>query len=156
MLHSFRAACHHFTGPVQPIRIQRPPSTRVSENQSPERTGRDCIVRARRRSTRRSVQKLGAMSKHSELTGVAHNIAHHAGSGLSYLSPHLAQALWAAGSDTTEIDLLSKDPYPLNAAELQPLRLALASLQKTVMSLLAKQGFSDSDVSAIILHATPH
>jgi len=89
------------------------------------------------------------MSKHSELAGVAHNIAHHAGSSLSCLSPHLAQALRTKGSDITQIDLLAKEPYPANAAELQPLRLALASLQKTVRSLLARHGFSDTDVSAI-------
>ena len=54
----------------------------------------------------------------STLTGVAHNIAHHSASGLSYLSPHLALALRSAGLQTTEIELLSTAPYPPNAAEL--------------------------------------
>jgi hypothetical protein len=41
------------------------------------------------------------MTKMAELAGVAHNIAHHSASNLSYLSPHLAQALRAAGEETT-------------------------------------------------------
>jgi hypothetical protein len=72
------------------------------------------------------------MARFSELSGVAHNIAHHAGSGLSFLSPHLAQALRAAGAETTQIELLVDSPYPSQATELQPLRLALASLRATV------------------------
>ena len=95
------------------------------------------------------------MGRMSTLAGVAHNIAHHAGSGLSYISPHLAQALRAAAVETTEIDLLAPAPYPPKAAELQPLRLALASLQSTANALLAKHGFSASDVSSMILYATP-
>ena len=46
------------------------------------------------------------MPKMAELAGVAHNIAHHAASGLSFLSPHLAQALRGAGEETTAIELL--------------------------------------------------
>ena len=88
------------------------------------------------------------------LAGVAHDIAHHAGSGLSYISPHLAQALRAKGATTTEIDLLSAAPYPPNAIELEPLRLALGSLQQTVRALLEKHGFALADVSSVILHAT--
>jgi hypothetical protein len=95
------------------------------------------------------------MSKHSELAGIAHNIAHHAGSGLSYLSPHLAAALRATGAVTTQIDLLSSEPYPPNAVELRPLRIALASLRATVQGLLERHGFSAADVSAITLEATP-
>ena len=95
------------------------------------------------------------MGRMSTLAGVAHNIAHHAGSGLSYISPHLAQALRAAAVETTEIDLLAPAPYPPKAMELQPLRLALASLQATANELLAKHGFAASDVSAMTLYATP-
>jgi len=94
------------------------------------------------------------MARASTLAGFAHDIAHHAGSGLSYLSPHLAQALRAAGVESTQIDLLSEQPYPPRAAELKPLRLALSTLQSTVLSLLVKYGFSANDVSSIVLHAT--
>ena len=95
------------------------------------------------------------MTKMSTLTGVAHNIAHHSASGLSYLSPHLALALRSAGLQTTEIELLSTAPYPPNAAELQPLRLALGTLKSTVESLIDKHGFTQSDLASVVLHATP-
>ena len=91
----------------------------------------------------------------STLSGVAHNIAHHSASGLSYLSPHLAQALRSVGATTTSIDLLSPSPYPSHAPELKPLRLALGALKDTVSALLATHGFSLEDVRSITLEATP-
>src|SRR5947209_8040259 len=95
------------------------------------------------------------MTKLKELRGVAHNIAHHVESSMSYISPHLAQALRAVGEETTAIELLADSPYPPNAVELQPLRLALASLKETVQRLLKVHGFSQDDVRSIVLHATP-
>jgi hypothetical protein len=95
------------------------------------------------------------MAKQSTLAGVAHNIAHHSASGLSYLSPHLAQALRKAGIETTEIELMAPEPYPTHATELKPLRLALASLKSTVMAMLQKHGFAQSDVVSVVLQATP-
>jgi hypothetical protein len=72
------------------------------------------------------------MTKMSALSGVAHNIAHHSASGLSYISPHLAIALRTVGETTTEIDLLAPEPYSKNAKEIQSLRLALCTLKATV------------------------
>ena len=95
------------------------------------------------------------MSKMSALTGVAHNIAHHAASGLSNISPHLAIALRATGETTTEIDLLASEPYPMNAKVLEPLRIALRSLKATVEVMLRKHGFSTEDVTSVVVLATP-
>jgi Mrp family chromosome partitioning ATPase len=95
------------------------------------------------------------MTKMADLAGVAHNIAHHSASGLSFLSPHLAQALRADGEETTAIELLEQNPYPPKIAELQPLRLALASLKGTVQGMLKKHGFNQNDIISIVLHATP-
>lgn len=95
------------------------------------------------------------MANISALSGVAHNIAHHSASGISYLSPHLAIALRSTGAETTKIELLSSEPYPKNAIELKPLRLALSSLKSTVEAMLQKHGFSQSHVTSIVLHATP-
>ena len=95
------------------------------------------------------------MARMAEITGVAHNIAHHAASGLSYLSPHLAQALREVGSDTTEIELWVPEPYPNNAAKLQPLRLALMSLKTTAIAVFSKHGFNLDDIVSVVLHATP-
>jgi len=47
---------------------------------------------------------------------------------VSYLSPHMARALRAAGLETTVIELLDPTPYPSGASEVEPLRLALAAL----------------------------
>ena len=95
------------------------------------------------------------MTKMADLAGIAHNIAHHSASGLSYLSPHLAQALRAAGEETTAIELLVQDPYPPKIGEVQPLRLSLASLKATAQGLLKKHGFNQNDVISIVLYATP-
>ena len=99
---------------------------------------------------------LGAlMGRQAELAGVAHDIAHHSGSGLSFISPHLAKALRSVGVATTELDLLSPSPYPPVAGESKPLRLALAELHKFVVTLLARNGFGLGEVSAVVLFATP-
>ena len=95
------------------------------------------------------------MAKISTLSSVAHNIAHHSASGLSFISPHLAVALRSAGAETTEIELLSPRPYPSNAIELKPLRLALGTLKSTTETLLQKHGFSQSDLVSVVLYATP-
>ena len=95
------------------------------------------------------------MGRQAKLKGVAHDIAHHSGSGLSYINPHLAKALRSAGVETTEIDLLSNLPFPPVASESKPLRLALEELHKFVIRLLAKYGFSLDEVSAVVLFVTP-
>lgn len=95
------------------------------------------------------------MGKHKKLTGVAHDIAHHSASGLSYINPHLAVALRAVGMESTEIDLLSPFPYPPIASESKPLRLALAGLHDFLVTLLQKYGFSTEEVSRVILHVSP-
>lgn len=89
------------------------------------------------------------------LAGVAHDIAHHAASGLSYLSPHLAQALRDAGLRTTTLELLEASPYPPGVKAVKPLRLALQALHATAQSILERNGFSRSDVTSIRLSATP-
>src|SRR5260221_9324240 len=85
------------------------------------------------------------MTKMADLAGVAHNIAHHSASGLSYLSPHLAQALRAAGEETTAIELLVQNPYPPKIAEVQPLRLSLVSLKATVQEV--ELGFMQKSIT---------
>ena len=97
----------------------------------------------------------GCMAKERSLAGVAHDLAHHAGSGLGYLTPHLAQALWGASLETTAIELLDDQPYPKGVAELLPLRLALAAMRETAFDILKKYGFARSDVLSIKLHGTP-
>jgi hypothetical protein len=94
------------------------------------------------------------MPTHRSLTGVAHDIAHHAASGLSFLSPHMAQAVRASGRDTAAVELLADRPYPAGVVESEALRRALASLRATTVSILGKYGFGLEDVTSIQLQAT--
>ena len=95
------------------------------------------------------------MAKQRNLSGVAHDIAHHAASGLSYLSPHFANALRASSVDTSAVELLRLQPYPDGVGDSAPLRLALQALHTTALAILSKYGFEQSDVSSIRLHGTP-
>lgn len=89
------------------------------------------------------------------LAGVAHDIAHHAASGLSYLSPHLANALRDAGLSTTTLELLDSAPYPKGVENHELLRQTLQTLRQTAEDILERNGFSTEDVASIQLSATP-
>lgn len=95
------------------------------------------------------------MARGARLQGIAHNIAHHAGSGLCSISPHLANALKLDGIETTNIDLLSEDPYPGNVAYIEPLSLSLSALRLKAEEILAKHNFRFRDLSELTLKATP-
>ena len=95
------------------------------------------------------------MATQRSLSGVAHDIAHHAASSLAYLSPHMAQTLRGAGQTTTSVDLLSASPYPIGVADFQPLRTALQSLRSAAESILGKYGFSIPAIRAMELRVTP-
>lgn len=95
------------------------------------------------------------MGRIAVLAGVAHDIAHHAASGLSYLSPHLALALRAAHQQTTQMDLLDSAPYPGLVADQAPLRLALAALHVTALRILETHDLQAADLSSMVFHATP-
>ncbi len=84
---------------------------------------------------------MGSVTKERSLSGVAHDIAHHAGSGLSCLMPHLAKALPEASLKTTAVELLDEEPYPAGISEIRPLRLALGDLKQTALGILKKYGF---------------
>jgi hypothetical protein len=94
---------------------------------------------------------MGSVTKERPLSGVAHDIAHHAGSGFSCLMPHLAKALLK----TTAVELLDEEPYPTEISEIWPLRLALGDLKQTALGILKKYGFERSDVLSIKVHGTP-
>ena len=95
------------------------------------------------------------MTKEAILQGIAHNIAHHAGSGLSYISPYLGNALRASSLETTEIDLLSESPYPLNISLDESLGLSLQSLRSKAEEILFKHNFSIEKIDELKLYATP-
>jgi hypothetical protein len=91
------------------------------------------------------------MAAMKELKGVAHNLAHHSQSALSWLHPHLAQACRKAGMDAVSFDLLPGSPYPPGLDESEPLALALASLQEWFFAQLQHLGHDRSTATRAIL-----
>jgi len=91
------------------------------------------------------------MAKLKELGCVAHNLAHHSQSSLSWLHPHLAKACWKAGIEGVSFDLLPNNPYPPGLPDSKPLRLALASLRDWFLGQLDHLGHDRSTVRRAIL-----
>jgi hypothetical protein len=95
----------------------------------------------------------GARSPKS-LLGVAHDIAEHAQSGLSFLYPHLCRACQEAGVRTTSLSLLEDDPYPATLRQHEPLALAFVGVRLRFLQILASYGYSSADVASIQLSFT--
>jgi hypothetical protein len=82
------------------------------------------------------------------LSSVAHNIAHHAVSGLSYVHPHLKPALVEIGLNSISIDLLKPSPCPIQLQSNKPLVLALAGLHSKFEEILEAEGLSISSLQS--------
>jgi len=91
------------------------------------------------------------MASFRELRGIAHNLAHHSQSGLSWLYPHLRQVCRRAGVSVASFNLLPHDPYPADVPQWEPLRLALASLRVWFLELLAPHGHDQSNLCSVTL-----
>jgi hypothetical protein len=91
------------------------------------------------------------MASLKRLNGVAHDIAQHSQSGLSWLHPHLAQVCRLSGVSSATIDLLADDPYPAGIAHAAPLAKALGALRHWFESNLIAQGFATNDVQSVRL-----
>ena len=87
----------------------------------------------------------------NELSGVAHNIAHHSQSSLSWLHPHLGQVCRLAGVTFAEIELLDAFPYPLLLPNHKPLELALQGLQAKFWEILELQHLERTEVHSVHL-----
>jgi len=116
---------------------------------------RHCALRARRRQLKRD--PLGgcnalqsAMASLKKLQAVAHDIAHHAQSSLSWIHPHLGEACAEAGVLDTSVELLMSS-RPRGLAARKPLELALSSLREKFFEMLSTYGLSREDVRAVRL-----
>jgi hypothetical protein len=90
------------------------------------------------------------------LNSVAHNIAHHAVSGLSYVHPHLKQAVETQGLDSFSINLLCENPCPPSFRSIESLQLALLALKDKLGQIVSSEGLSVSDLhSADLLFEFP-
>jgi hypothetical protein len=87
------------------------------------------------------------MASVKTLKGVAHNLAHHVQSGLSWLHPRLARACRTAGLEVVSFDLIPKDPYPDGLPVLEPLALALAELREWFFVQVNLHGHTRADIS---------
>ena len=88
------------------------------------------------------------MPKSKDLSSVAHNIGHHAMSGLSCLHPHLSEACRKAGVWELTLDLTRESPLPSSLPNSEPLRLASQELHRTFVAILQTLGFTLTDISA--------
>lgn len=89
----------------------------------------------------------GTMGRISRLNGVAHDIGHHAQSGLSWLYPHLGEACQQASVLSASVNLLSPVPYPDGLPRDERLAGAMAALRETLARILTKEGFELADLS---------
>jgi len=71
------------------------------------------------------------------LQSVAHDVAHHAQGGLSWLHPHVGQACRAADRLEVEVSLTSAETYPRALPPMEPLRLALLGLRDRFWNIVA-------------------
>lgn len=95
------------------------------------------------------------MASLKEPNGVAHNIAHHSQSSMSWLHPHLGQACQLAGVSAATLEFLEAQPYPTGLPtqellpRLKPLKMALKGLQAKFWEILEQQALCRADVSSV-------
>lgn len=85
------------------------------------------------------------------LNGVAHDIAHHAVSGLSYIHPYLGELCRSMGKLTIALNVLSDSPLPENIIPVEPLALSSRALHQKFLEILERNGFSLKDVQSAVL-----
>ena len=85
------------------------------------------------------------------LKSVAHNIAHHAQSFLSWLHPHMGEACRLASVTSADLELLRAQPYPLMLPRSEPLEIALLGLQTKFWEILHLTGLPRESVQSVRL-----
>ncbi len=84
-------------------------------------------------------------------SSVAHDVAHHAQSALSWLHPHLGDACKNAGMFEVSLDLLSGKPYPNWLVVSEPLRSATEALQHKFKVMVAGRGLNLDSLNSAVL-----
>lgn len=82
------------------------------------------------------------MTSQRHFNGVAHDIAHHAQSGLSYVHPYVVEATRRAGAAEAQLDLLGEQPWPPELIVEEPLRLATGALREKFREMVDRAGLS--------------
>jgi hypothetical protein len=86
-----------------------------------------------------------------KLNNMAHNIAHHAQSSLSYLHPHLGEACRALGITNVTLNLL-KTPYPKGFPVSEPLSMSTNQIQNKFLKMIAESESSIEEIDSAVLH----
>jgi hypothetical protein len=94
------------------------------------------------------------MSKLNRLASVAHNIGHHASSGLAWLYPHLWDVCQTVETRDATVSLLSAKPYPDGRAHHEYLANALGALHETFCRMLAAEDWTLDELTAATVHFT--
>jgi hypothetical protein len=94
------------------------------------------------------------MTSMKVLQSVAHDIAHHAQSGLSWLHPHIGQGCRTIGHLEIEVELTSTEVYPPALPPMEPLRLALLGLRDRFWKIVVAHKLEKSSVkeASLLFH----
>lgn len=95
------------------------------------------------------------MSSKRHFNGIAHDIAHHAQSGLSYLHPHVVEAIRCNGTSDARMDLLAEQPWPPAFVVGAPLQLATGALREKFREMVSRAGLEINDLAAASLSLLP-
>ena len=87
--------------------------------------------------------------------GIAHDIAHHAQSSLSYLHPHVVHAIRRNPTSAARLSLLPGQAWPPEFVVEMPLQLATAALQEKFRQIVAGAGLDMEDLAAASLLFVP-
>jgi len=98
------------------------------------------------------------MRSQKQLQAIAHDLGHHAQSGLSWLHPHIGEETRRAGRRSVVMDLLSEPPYPEGIAQYEPLAMACRALREWFGELIRKYGYERSDIASVTIRFSfsPH
>lgn len=95
------------------------------------------------------------MTSRRHFNGIAHDIAHHAQSGLSFLHPEIAEGCRRSAVAEVRLNLLSDQPWPPGFPVEQPLRLATAALQQKMREMAEAASLDISDLAEAYLIFCP-
>ena len=94
------------------------------------------------------------MSKLNRLASVAHNIGHHASSGLAWLYPHLWEVCQTVETRDATVSLLAAKPYPADRPHHEYLATALGALHETFCRMLAAEDWTPDELTAATVRFT--
>jgi hypothetical protein len=86
------------------------------------------------------------MPSHKRLSSVCHSLAHHAGSSLSWVHPHLSEALRPSGIRVETVDLTKPDLCPPSLKSHPYLSNGLNALKARFEEILGAEGFALSEL----------